>query len=119
MSESQKTQCCERDDDFDGNCDIHSAPGVYRFGSKETDMIYPTMIAAYGRRPTVTVKEAIFFLIDHNSDEPLRPTELLRDLTTRFIPPYTYSEVQDEISKLLEENVILLTPKLRVVRQKS
>jgi hypothetical protein len=76
MSESQKTQCCERDDDFDGNCDIHSAPGVYRFGSKETDMIYPTMIAAYGRRPTVTVKEAIFFLIDHNSDEPLRPTEI-------------------------------------------
>lgn len=35
MSESQKTQCCERDDDFDGNCDIHSAPGVYRFGSKD------------------------------------------------------------------------------------
>lgn len=81
--------------------------------------IYPTMIAAYSRRPTVTVKEAIFFLIDHNSDEPLRPTELLRDLTTRFIPPYTYSEVQDEISKLLEENVILLTPNLRVARQKS
>jgi hypothetical protein len=49
----------------------------------------------------------------------LRPTELLRDLTTRFVPPYTYSEVQDEISKLLEENVILLTPNLRVARQKS
>lgn len=23
-------QCCERDDDRDGNCDVHSAPGVFR-----------------------------------------------------------------------------------------
>ena len=24
------TRCCERDNDGDGNCDIHSAPGVLR-----------------------------------------------------------------------------------------
>ena len=27
---SSPNRCCERDDDRDGNCDIHSAPGVLR-----------------------------------------------------------------------------------------
>jgi hypothetical protein len=26
----KRVQCCPRDNDYDGNCDIHSAPGVLR-----------------------------------------------------------------------------------------
>lgn len=26
----KRIQCCSRDYDYDGNCDIHSAPGVLR-----------------------------------------------------------------------------------------
>lgn len=29
-ADSATVQCCERDDNDDGNCDIHSAPGVFR-----------------------------------------------------------------------------------------
>jgi hypothetical protein len=41
-----KCSCCERDDDKDGNCDIHSAPGVYRL--RET-FKSPVLEAKYGR----------------------------------------------------------------------
>ena len=33
-------QCCERDHNHDGNCDIHSAPGVFRIAAlnRPTDL---------------------------------------------------------------------------------
>lgn len=40
------------------------------------------------------------------AESPLRPTQLLEDLT----PEYSYAEVQDALSDLLEDQRISLTP---------
>ncbi len=37
MSYGSKEQCCERDHNHDGNCDIHSAPGVLRLNKQRTN----------------------------------------------------------------------------------
>jgi hypothetical protein len=49
-----------------------------------------------------------------SSEQPLRPTQLIRNLTNR----YSYSDVQSAVSALLESRRIQLTPERFVVIQK-
>jgi hypothetical protein len=46
------------------------------------------------------------------SQEPPRPTQLLRDMTTKN---YLYSDIQSAVSALLEQRKIRLTPERFVV----
>jgi hypothetical protein len=48
------------------------------------------------------------------SQQPLRPTQLLRDMTQN----YSYSDVQGAVSALLEKRKIRLTPERFVVIHK-
>jgi hypothetical protein len=51
------------------------------------------------------VSQKVFKHVE-NAASPLRPTQLLDDLT----PEYSYADVQDALSDLLEDQRISLTP---------
>jgi hypothetical protein len=107
MSESQKTQCCERDDDFDGNCDIHSAPGVYLCAPSESIRIYPTLISVHARQPDVSASETVTFLISKYGG--LQPADVLHHMCSLFVPSFTDREARDAFSELLNQGKIKLT----------
>ena len=56
-------------------------------------------------RPSRQVSQKVLKRME-KAESPLRPTQLLEDLT----PEYSYAEVQDALSDLLEDQRISLTP---------
>ena len=52
------TRCCERDYDCDGNCDIHSAPGVLRNTNQAVGAEQPSTLCV-NVRDTVAITEKL------------------------------------------------------------
>ena len=74
--------------------------------------IYPTLIKGLAREDTVSAKDAVMYVL--GLIDLQRPTEVLRFLTTRFVPEYSWDEAQGAINNMIWEGNLILTPDLRL-----